>query len=272
VLRLRPEALIDTYPEHDFIVAEGEVSSPYMVSIHESFYRYAAGQIPGGVVVDAGCGTGFGSRLLTEQANLVIGVDLKPLLLRYGRQEYGQQNLSFAAMDAGALGLDDGTVDAIVVDELLEHLPDQRPFLSEAARVLKPNGVFICATVNGTHTFGTLHAPKNRNHYREYTSGAFGRELLGYFFEVEVLGQELGPGFERYLKNRRARLLEWLLIHLNVKHRIPPRLRQRVRSFLSGADPSEREGFPVTNRDVERSLYLVAVARGVDPAAPACER
>ena len=56
---------------------------------------------------------------------------------------------------------------------------------------------------------------------------------------------------------------EWLLVKLNVKHRIPAAWRSRVRGWITGvrADEAKPGEFQVTDRNVEDSLYIVALAR-----------
>ena len=120
----------------------------------------------------------------------------------------------------------------------------------------------ICATVNRVHSFGTAEDPLNRNHFREYDAADFRDELLRRFEDVEILGQGFSQSFEAYMNNRSARGIEWVLMQLNIKHRIPAAWRARVRSWITGVRATEArpEEFAVTDSDVERSLYLVAVA------------
>lgn len=261
---LTPEDLIRAYPEIDFLVAEGRVSSRYMVSIHQAFYQWAAEQLGGGSVLDAGCGTGFGTHLLARRSSRAVGIDTKDKLLLYGREQYGREGLDFVRMDVDRVGFAGKSFDVVVADELLEHLPDHRPFMDHAVRVLRPGGSFICATVNRVHSFGTGDDPLNRNHFREFDAEDFRKELLQWFEEVELLGQGFSETFDRYMNNPSARGIEWFLVKLNVKHRIPARWRAWVRSKITGApaDETTPEDFRVTDRDVERSLYLVAIARG----------
>jgi SAM-dependent methyltransferase len=171
-------------------------------------------------------------------------------------------------MDAGGLAFADSSFDMVIADELLEHLPDHRPFMREALRVLKPEGRMICATVNRVHSFGTADDPLNRNHFREFDAADFREELGGSFREVEILGQGFSESFNRYMYNRSARGIEWLLMQLNVKHKIPASLRARVRGWITGVKANEArpEEFAVTDRNVEQSLYLVAVAGAKRPA------
>ena len=240
-----------------------------MVAIHQAFYQFAAEHCRGFHALDAGCGTGFGTAILARSAASALGVDCKDMLLRYGAAEYGKPRLRFAVMDVNRLGLPARSFDVVVADELLEHLPNHVPFLHEAVRVLKPGGLFICATVNPAHSFGNTDDPLNRNHYREFDTTAFRLELEGHFENVQLLGQGFGEGFEKYMRNRPARIIEWLLMRIRVKHRIPARWRAAVRSRLTGVKVSEStaEEFRVTDTGIDQALYLVALARR--PAQPA---
>lgn len=260
---LEPADLIRIYPEIDFIVAEGDVSSRYMVSIHQAFYSFAASRVPeGATVLDAGCGTGFGTELLARRAARTIGIDSKDRLVEYAKANYVRDGLEFRVMDVCELDLPDASVDVVVADELLEHLPDHLPFLREALRVLRPGGTMICATVNRVHSFGTADDPLNRNHFREYDDADFRAEFASRFEDVELLGQGFSEAFDKYMNNSSARGIEWFLMKLNVKHRIPAAWRAKVRGMITGV-AAERppEEFEVTGRDVARSLYIVAVAR-----------
>jgi len=267
---LTPEDVIRAHPEIDYLVAEGRVSSRYMISIHRAFYEFAADQAAGGRVLDAGCGTGFGTELLSRRAASAVGIDLKHTLLLYGTQQYARPRLDFACMDVGNIAFADGSFDSVVADELLEHLPDHRPFLHEAVRVLKPGGLFVCATVNRAHSFGTGDDPLNRNHFREYDAADFRAELERHFHDVRLFGQGISEGFRRYMYNPRARGIEWLLVRLNVKHRIPAAWRARVRSWITGvkANESPPDDFRVSDDKIEESLYLVALGRNGNGAAP----
>lgn len=260
--RLSPKDLIRRYPEIDFLVAEGNVSSQYMISIHKAFYQFAAEQTAGGTVLDAGCGTGFGTDLVAHNADHAVGIDIKDKLLSFAKDTYIKSNLHFAVMEAGALGFPPDTFDVVIADELLEHLPDHIPFLHETVKVLKPGGKFICATVNRTHSFGSAEAPLNRNHFREFNAVEFKKELEKYFHTVSLSGQRAGGEFQQYMHTRSARLIEWFLLVLNIKHKFPPAWRSKVRSILTGvkADSVPPEKFRVTQDDVDSSLYLVAVA------------
>jgi SAM-dependent methyltransferase len=202
--------------------------------------------------------------MLAAAARLAIAVDVKPILVQYARQEYDRSGIRVAAMDACRLAFADDSFDAIVADELLEHLREYRPFLDETVRVLQPDGLFVCATVNRAHTFGSPTNPLNPHHFFEFDETDFRTELSRYFSDVELLGQGFGEQFEKYNQHAAARAIEWLLVRLRVKQWLSPQLRMRVRSWLTGSDPGGDgdSQFVVSGERVDQAFYLVALCRG----------
>ena len=100
--------------------------------------------------------------------------------------------------------------------------------------------------------------------FREYDAADFKKELERYFGEVEILGQGFSANFRKYIHNPSARGIEWFLMQLNIKHRIPVAWRAAVRGWITGvrAVDSTPEEFGVNGQDTEQSMYLVAIARG----------
>jgi ubiquinone/menaquinone biosynthesis C-methylase UbiE len=95
-----------------------------------------------GVVVEVGCGLGrlFPRYPATVGRLVAVEPDAE---LRAGAAR-AVQALPFPAEvldgDAGRLPLPDGSVDAVVVAEVLCSVPDQRAALAEVRRVLRPGG------------------------------------------------------------------------------------------------------------------------------------
>jgi SAM-dependent methyltransferase len=97
---------------------------------HESIYGFAAGFCEGRSVLDAGCGTGYGSRLLAERgAASVLAVDLDPANIRYARRHHRHDRVTYRRGDLENLG-ETGPVDVVVASNSLEHLDDPARFLS----------------------------------------------------------------------------------------------------------------------------------------------
>jgi SAM-dependent methyltransferase len=104
-------------------------------------FRAAVGQLappPGGVALDAGCGTGRALPALADAVGAggrVVAVDVTPemltALIAAGRRGAGDP----VRADAYDLPLRSGTVDAIFAGGLLPHVTDPRQCLAELARV-----------------------------------------------------------------------------------------------------------------------------------------
>jgi SAM-dependent methyltransferase len=108
---------------------------------HESVYRFYAGLVPGRRVLDAACGTGYGSHLLASaNAADVVGVDINRRRIAYANRHFQLANLSFSIGDCHDLQLPPGSRVVIVSSNTLEHLARPVEFLREAHRVLAPAG------------------------------------------------------------------------------------------------------------------------------------
>jgi SAM-dependent methyltransferase len=100
---------------------------------------------PGGVALDAGCGSGRALEPLRDRVGprgMVIGLDVTPEMLaeavRRGRRAPG--SLALVLGDAWRLPLAAGTLDAILAAGLIPHLDDPAAALAELARVTRPGG------------------------------------------------------------------------------------------------------------------------------------
>ena len=124
-------------------------------------------------IVDLGCSTGY---LLEEirashpQATL-IGIDLVASGLEKAHVLVPDARLLQA--DACDLPLADGSVDAVVSANLLEHIPDDGRALAEIARVLRPGGPAVLIVPSGPGTYD--YYDRFLGHERRYGRG----ELAG---------------------------------------------------------------------------------------------
>jgi len=128
----------------------------YVKDIHLARYDLAAGIVPGCVVLDLGCGLGYGAAMLAESARHVTGVDRDPEKIRIASLRYGgKPNLEFVT--SGCLEfLSDyhGTFDTIVALEILEHLPtyQHEQLLEQVASHLVVGGKLVISTPNRKYT------------------------------------------------------------------------------------------------------------------------
>ena len=101
-------------------------------------------------VLDAACGTGYGSNVLgsTLDGVSVIGVDSNEEALAYATQNYTARNVNFFNRDILGKISDLGMFDAIISIETIEHFsrPNIDRYLECLTSQLISGGVFIIST------------------------------------------------------------------------------------------------------------------------------
>lgn len=112
-----------------------------------------AAQVPASarLVLDAGCGPDPGvGLLLAERGAHVVALDIghgTVALAVAGAAARGRRLVGVVA-DVERLPFRDGAFDAVVCDDTVEHLPDDREGLRELGRVVSPGGRVVLATPN----------------------------------------------------------------------------------------------------------------------------
>ena len=120
-------------------VAEGEV---------ESAMLDALGPGPFKLFVDLGTGTGRILELFAGRYSRALGLDVNQSMLAYARNKLSAAGLETAQVRHGdlyQLALQDGSVDAIVMHQVLHYLTEPAHAVREAARVLVPGGRILIA-------------------------------------------------------------------------------------------------------------------------------
>lgn len=113
---------------------------------HEAIYRFFCAYAHGRAILDAGCGTGYGSFLLAEAgAADVVGVDIDGLSIAYARRHYRRDHLRFEIGDIESLPYDHQMFDVVVASNSVEHLDRPEEFLGKLRQILEPGGVALLA-------------------------------------------------------------------------------------------------------------------------------
>jgi ubiquinone/menaquinone biosynthesis C-methylase UbiE len=101
-------------------------------------------------VADIGCGAGTSSRIWAEVGCVVRGIDVNEDLISIARDrstEFGP-SIEYSVGFASKLPWPDASFDVVMLPELLEHVPDWKQTLHEAARVLDVGGLLYLSTTN----------------------------------------------------------------------------------------------------------------------------
>jgi 2-polyprenyl-3-methyl-5-hydroxy-6-metoxy-1,4-benzoquinol methylase len=101
-------------------------------------------------ILDAACGTGYGSDLFkTLNPGKIIGIDVSAETVDYANKKYGSDNCTFRAADITDLReFHDGMFDAVISFETIEHIEHPITFLENIKRLLNEKGTLIISTPN----------------------------------------------------------------------------------------------------------------------------
>lgn len=136
--------------------------------------------------------------------------------------------------------LPSNSFDGAIAVEVLEHVEEDRNFVREVYRVLKPGGWFVMSTPNGDYLSNT-----NPDHKRHYTRRQL-RELLSSRFAIVEVGYAIRGGACRKLG-----LLPWS----------PKRPAQTALSVFGNAINSLQSAGSRLSERAEGTHHLIAVAR-----------
>ena len=155
----------------------------YWYRRHLAVYEWIAQRCRGLRVADLACGEGYGSAVLAETADDVVGVDANPEAHAHARARYERPGLRYER----ALVEDfEGPVDAIVFLQTIEHVQEPGELLAAFAEAA---AVSYVSTPNRL-TLAPEGAEKSGNpwHLREYTAAEYRELCEPHFASVEILG------------------------------------------------------------------------------------
>ncbi len=141
------------------IEQEYELWGPYHAHRHDMRYDLVAAEarrhLPdGGRMFDLGCGSANVADRLHGLRFEYVGMDFGGPHIAYARTKYagheGTMRTMFVRGDGERLPVADGTVDVVVMSEVIEHLLRPENAVWEIARILRPGGVFVMTTNNAS--------------------------------------------------------------------------------------------------------------------------
>jgi arsenite methyltransferase len=138
------------YPEPELArVPDATVESFAGVANH-----WLLGRIePGDVVLDLGCGSGTDLLIaaqMTGPRGRAIGVDMTPAMLERAQASAAEMGLSNVELHEAlieALPIEDGSIDVVISNGVIDLVPDKDAVFAEIDRVLRPGGRLQIADV-----------------------------------------------------------------------------------------------------------------------------
>ena len=144
-----------------------------------------------GVVLEAGCGEGYGADLIANGARQVLALDYDAQAIGHVGRRYPR--VAAARANLVALPVRDDVLDAVVSLQVVEHLWDQERFLRECRRVLAPGAALLLSTPNRITFSPGRDTPLNPFHTRELSAAELAELLVtAGFVDVAVLGLHHG--------------------------------------------------------------------------------
>ena len=116
---------------------------------HKERYNFASNLISGRRVLDGACGTGYGSSILSEKAQHVVGIDLEREAIAYANDNYSHEKCEFKNSFVEYTPFDDSSFDAVVSFETIEHTICPSSHFREIVRLLKSDGIAVLSVPNG---------------------------------------------------------------------------------------------------------------------------
>ncbi len=169
-----------------------------------------------GAVLEIGCGEGRGIEQVIHLTESYTAIDKIESIIEGLRRKF-PTGVFFSGNIPPLTDFPDSAFDLVLSFQVIEHIQDDRLFLSEIHRVLKPGGRALLTTPNRSRSL-----TRNPWHIREYT----GAELVGLaktiFREAEIKG--IGGNskvMEYYDRNKRSvgRITRFDIFDL--QHRLP---------------------------------------------------
>ena len=107
-------------------------------------------------ILEFSCGTGTTALHHAPHVQHIDAVDISENMLAVGRGKAvaaGVENVTFSRGTLTEFNAQEGSLDAVLGLNVIHLLPDRQAVLAEAARILRPGGIFVSSTVCLGHSY-----------------------------------------------------------------------------------------------------------------------
>jgi len=170
---------------------------------HKSRYNWVISRhdLTEKIVLDFGCGSGYGAYSLAKKAKIVYGIDYSPTAIEYAKSKYSGKNLKFFVADACSQEdifriIDKNSVDIVCSFDVIEHLEKYFDYIQNICLLLKEDGLLLIGCPNRLQLF-KWNRNWNLHHFQEFSPYQLKKILELYFNDVVLLGQDFHDPLKR---------------------------------------------------------------------------
>lgn len=209
-----------------------------------------------GDLLEVGCGEGRGIDWILPHVSKYTAIDkiepvIEKLKVKYPASKFLSGNIPPLSVFA------DNSFDSIVSFQVIEHIENDKLYLKEIHRVLKPGGIALVTTPNRP-----VSLSRNPWHIREYTARELTDLASRYFAEVTMKGiTGNGKVMEYYERNKKsvARLMRWDIFDL--QHKLPAVLLRIPYEFMNRLNRNKlKDASDELVRSIKHEDYLLTEA------------
>ncbi len=154
---------------------------------HLSIYWQASKFVKDKVVLDAGCGDGYGTNYLAERgAKQITGIDVSQIAINACQKHFVRSNLIYQRMDLAKIdGFDSRSIDLVFSSNALEHVASVKHFFDKCYEILTAEGKVIIAVPPVVDELSRNANISNLYHLNIWTPAQWKFALSLYFDEVQ---------------------------------------------------------------------------------------
>ncbi len=195
-----------------------DVSDNFVNARHILTYEHALQYIKGNVL-EVGSGEGYGIEIVIPHTTHYTAIDKYPIETAH----LEGKSFVFKQMEIPPFtGLEDNSFDTVISFQVIEHIENDKEFVKEIYRVLKPGGLALIATPNIK-----MSLTRNPWHVREYSQIELENLITAYFGNVEskgIFGNERIMDYYRKNEVSVKKITRWDIFDL--QHKLPRAILQ----------------------------------------------
>ena len=153
---------------------------------HIATYNYVIPFIKDKKVLEFGCGSGYGSHIISNECKHITAVDISEDAISYAKQNYKNENLEFQQIhniEHSKMNFENNSFDVVISFQVIEHISDSMAYINELYRVLKNKGIIIIVTPDRVSRLFSFQKPWNMFHVKEFDMTGLSR-LVSKRFNV----------------------------------------------------------------------------------------